>query len=350
MARALELAEKGRFTAQPNPVVGCVLVVGNEVVGEGFHQRSGESHAEINALATAGSRATGATAYVTLEPCNHHGRTAPCSDSLIAAGVSRVVYALEDPNPLVSGGGVARLEAAGIQVNYLDTQGSSAALNPGFIKRMQTGLPWVRVKLASSLDGGTALANGDSRWITGEDARTDVHRWRGRSGAIVTGIGTLLVDDPRLTVRLDQPTAMPLRVVVDTHAKMPVECQLLRQPGPVLQCIGPDGTGIDDERVAVEKLPVVDEGIDLLALLESLGNREINEVWVEAGSRLASSFLRADLVDELIVYVAPVLLGEGALPLLRMPPLADMTQRTELELVDLQRFGGDVRLTYRPKR
>jgi len=350
MTRALELAEKGRFTAQPNPVVGCVLAVGGAMVGEGFHVRSGENHAEINALAVAGSKAMGSTAYVTLEPCNHHGRTPPCSEALIAAGVSRVVYAMEDPNPQVSGSGIATLVAAGVQVDFFDTQGKAETLNPGFNKRMQTGQPWVRVKLASSLDGGTALANGDSRWITGEAAREDVHRWRARSGAIVTGIGTVLVDDPKLTVRLDEPTATPLRVVLDSHGKMPLGCQLLQQPGPIMQCTGPVATGLGISRVVVEQLPVTEAGLDLSALLKRLVKQEVNEVWVEAGCRLATSFLQAGLVDELIVYVAPVLLGEGAQPLLRMTGLTDMSQRTELELVDVCRFGGDVRLTYRPQQ
>jgi len=348
MERALVLAEQGRYTAHPNPVVGCVLAVADEIVGEGFHRRSGENHAEINALLAAGNGARGATAYVTLEPCNHQGRTPPCSEALIAAGVSRVVYAMEDPNPLVAGGGLARLKAAGIEAQYLDTQGRASALNPGFVSRMQTGLPWVRVKLASSLDGGTALNNGDSRWITGESARADVQRWRGRSGAIVTGIGTLLADDPRLTVRLEQPTEPPLRVVLDSADRMPMDCELLRQPGPVLQCVGPAETGGNDPRLMVEKLPLTEQGLDLKALLKMLAARDVNEVWVEAGSRLASSFLRAGLVDELIVYVAPVLLGEGAMPLLRMPAIENMEGRHELKLVDLQRFDGDVRLTYRP--
>lgn len=348
MGRAIELAERGRFTAQPNPVVGCVIAFDGEIVGEGFHQRSGENHAEVNALEAAAGRARGSTAYVTLEPCNHQGRTPACSEALIAAGISRVVYAMEDPNPRVSGSGVARLKSAGIQVDYFDTLGIAQALNPGFTKRMQTGRPWVRVKLAVSIDGGTALANGDSRWITGPLAREDVHAWRGRSGAIVTGIGTLLADDPKLTVRLNQPITIPLRVVLDAHGKMPADCQLLKEPGPIVQYTGSAAVGLQDSRVEVRQLPSTATGLDLGALLDNLAGREVNEVWVEAGSRLASSFLRSELVDELIVYVAPVLLGEGALPLLQMPALAQMDRRTELELTDVSRFDGDVRLTYRP--
>jgi len=348
MARALELAEKGRLTAHPNPVVGCVLVNGGQIIGEGFHRRCGENHAEINALAAAGGNAQGATAYVTLEPCSHQGRTPPCCDALIGAGITRVVVAMEDPNPKVAGSGLQALTAADIEVELLDTQGAAEALNPGFIKRMQGRGPWVRVKLASSLDGGTALANGDSRWITSASSREDVHRWRGRSGAIVTGIGTLLADDPQLTVRLDEPARVPLRVVMDSAAKMSPQCELLQQPGPVLHCTQSGTPGCQHSQVETTELPVTATGLDLSVLLKQLADREVNEVWVEAGSRLATSFLRAGLVDELIVYLAPVLLGEGALPLLQMPALAQMAARTELELVDVCRFEGDVRLTYRP--
>lgn len=349
MARALELAGKGRLTAPPNPIVGCVLVVNGVIVGEGYHHRSGENHAEVNALAAAGDQSRGATAYVTLEPCNHQGRTPPCTRALIEAGVSRVVYGMEDPNPQVSGSGVKALMAAGILTDRLDTGGAAEALNPGFIKRMQSGRPWVRVKLASSLDGNIALANGDSQWITGNEAREDVHRWRARSGAIVTGIGTLLADDPMLTVRLPTPTATPLRVVVDSQGRLPTTSKLLQQPGAVLQCTAEGVPGVDHPQVVVDPLPGGNDGLDLTVLMERLASREVNEVWVEAGSRLATSFLLTGLVDELIVYMAPVLLGEGAEPLLRMPALSRMDQRCELELTDIRRFGGDVRLTYRPQ-
>ena len=351
MQQAIELAQQGRFTAHPNPLVGCVIVRDSKVIAEGFHLRTSAGHAEANALAElakSGEDARGATVYVTLEPCSHHGRTPPCCDALIGAEIGRLVYACEDVNPLVAGSGLAKIRAAGIRVDHLGTGGIAEKLNPGFTKRMRLGRPLVRVKLAMSLDGGTALANGESRWITGEAAREDVQRWRARSGAIVTGIGTILADDPKLTVRLDQPTATPLRVVMDAHSRLQKGVELLKQPGPVLQCVGSGVAGLDDPRVEVEQLSAGESGLDLNQLLEHLVRREVNEVWVEAGSRLATSFIRAELVDELIVYVAPVLLGVGAQPLLRMPELTDMARRKQLKLLDTSQFGDDLRLTYQP--
>lgn len=355
MQQAIELALRGRYTAHPNPLVGCVIVKDGQVVAEGFHVRTAAGHAEANALAdleNSGNSASGATVYVTLEPCSHHGRTPPCCDALIAAGIGRLVYGCEDVNPLVAGSGLTKIRAAGIRVDHLGTGGAAEDLNPGFTKRMRLGRPLVRVKLAMSLDGGTGLANGQSRWITGAAAREDVQRWRARSGAIVTGIGTVLADDPKMTVRLDQPTVTPLRVVMDSRGRLPKGVELLAQPGPVLQCVAPGVAGLQHPQVEIEQLSDRGaggaSGLDLNQLLEQLVRREVNEVWVEAGSQLATSFIRAELVDELIVYVAPVLLGEGAQPLLRMPELADMARRKQLKLLDTSLFDDDVRLTYQP--
>lgn len=350
MDRAFELAEQGRMTARPNPLVGCVLARHGEIVAEGFHRRAGEAHAEVDALANlaqAGLPADGLTVYVTLEPCSHHGRTPPCCDTLIKAGIGRVVYAAEDPNPRVRGTGLARLRDAGIVVDYLDCGDKPERLNPGFIKRMCQGLPLVRVKLAMSIDGHTALASGESRWITGPEARQDVHYWRGRSDAVVTGIGTLLADDPLLTTRVDQPVAQQLRVVVDSAGRMPAGSKLLQQPGSVLHCVAEGSSGPEHPQLERLQLPLSGLGLDLNVLVTQLAARQCNEVWVEAGSRLATAFILAGLVDELIIYVAPLLLGEGGLPLLRLPQLAVMEQRTQLQLIDLRRLADDVRLTYR---
>ena len=351
MQQAIELAQGGRYTAHPNPLVGCVIVRDGKVIAEGFHLRTSTGHAEANALAQlaeSGNDAAGATVYVTLEPCSHQGRTPPCCDALITAKIGRLVYASEDVNPLVAGAGLTKIRAAGIRAEHLGTDGVAEALNPGFTKRMRLGRPLVRVKLAMSLDGGTGLSNGQSRWITGAAARDDVQHWRARSGAIVTGIGTLLADDPKMTVRLEQPTATPLRVVMDASGRMSADAQLLKQPGPVLQCVGPGVAGLKNPQVEVRELIATQSGLDLNQLLEDLVRREVNEVWVEAGSRLATSFIRAELVDELIVYVAPLLLGDGAQPLLRMPELTEMARRKQLKLLDVSLFEDDVRLIYQP--
>jgi len=351
MARAIHLAERGLYTTDPNPRVGCVLVNGGEVVGEGWHERAGEPHAEVMALRVAGERARGSTAYVSLEPCSHHGRTPPCADALITAGVTRVVAAMEDPNPLVAGQGLARLKAAGIAVENGILSAQAAALNPGFIKRMKSGRPWVRVKSAASLDGRTAMASGESRWITGEDARADVHRWRARSSAIVTGVATVLADDPSLNARLDDEVLQPLRVVLDPRLKMSPTARLLSLPGQTLICTldaDTDAAAVLREAGA-EVVAAPGEGgrIALPALLDLLGQRHINEVMVEAGPTLAGAFMQAGLADELILYLAPHLLGDDARGLFTLPGLEQMRDRVELEIADVRAVGRDWRIRAR---
>jgi len=362
MARAIELARRGLYTTHPNPRVGCVLVRDGAVVGEGWHRRAGEAHAERIALADAGGNARGATAYVTLEPCSHHGRTPPCADGLIEAGVSRVVAAMIDPNPLVAGQGMARLAAAGIDAVSGVLETDAAALNPGFIKRMATGRPYVRCKLAMSLDGRTAMANGDSQWITGEDARRDVQRLRARSDAIVTGIGTVLADDPSLNVRLspDQLPGVesadyllqPLRVVLDSRLRMPPSARMLSLPGQTLVLtVAEDldhGVALAEAGAEVITLPGQRDALDLGAVLDELGSRQINEVLIEAGPTLAGAALAAGLVDELIVYMAPHLMGDGGRGLCHLPGLEHMADRIDLTISDIRAVGRDWRITVQP--
>ncbi|NOX92429.1 MAG: bifunctional diaminohydroxyphosphoribosylaminopyrimidine deaminase/5-amino-6-(5-phosphoribosylamino)uracil reductase RibD [Gammaproteobacteria bacterium] len=358
MSRALQLAERGLFTTDPNPRVGCVLVKNNEIVGEGWHQRAGEAHAEINALQAAGrlakNGAKGATAYITLEPCCHHGRTPPCSDALIAAGVSRVVVAMQDPNPQVAGQGLAQLQKAGIETHSGVLQTQAEALNPGFIKRMRTGRSWVRGKMAMSLDGRTAMASGESQWITGEDARRDVHRLRARSAAIVTGIGTVLADDPSLTVRLDDDVEQPLRVVLDSRLQMPLTAKMLSLPGRTLVLtVNTDEqktAALRDAGAEVEVVVSSNGRPDLSAVLDCLARHEINEVLVEAGPTLCGAFLQAGLFDELVIYMAPLFMGSGARGLLNLPDVEKMSQATKLEIVDMRAVGNDWRLQIKVAR
>ncbi|MCB1735458.1 MAG: bifunctional diaminohydroxyphosphoribosylaminopyrimidine deaminase/5-amino-6-(5-phosphoribosylamino)uracil reductase RibD [Gammaproteobacteria bacterium] len=354
MARALRLAEQGLFTTHPNPRVGCVIVRDGEIVGEGWHQRAGEPHAEVHALRAAGENARGATVYVTLEPCSHYGRTPPCANALVEAGVGRVVAAMVDPNPLVSGKGLEILRAAGIDTESGLLEAQARALNPGFIKRMETGFPWVRVKSAMSLDGRTAMANGESKWITGEAARADVHRLRARSEAIVTGIGTVLADDPSMNVRLDnaREVVQPLRVVLDPDLMMPADAQMLSLPGDtlVLTSVGA-GDDIEDLVAAGAEIRWLGgdaEHVDLAAVLKTLAELGVNEVMVEAGATLSGAFLTAGLVDELIVYLAPHLMGDGARGLFHLPGIARMAQRIDLEISDIRSVGRDLRITARP--
>ena len=365
MARALVLAERGLETTQPNPRVGCVLAQAGQIVGEGWHERAGEAHAEVRALNDAGERARGATAYVTLEPCSHHGRTPPCVNAIIAAGITRVVFAIEDPDPRVRGQGAQALTDAGIAVDCGLMQAEARALNPGFIKRMKLGTPWVRVKLAMSLDGRTALASGASRWITGEAARSDVQRWRARSSAVLTGVGTVLADDPQLDVRLPGRTAtrQPLRVVLDSSLRTPALARLLGTAGEVLVLtLAPAGAAAADssERdrrrraleargARVECVPAAAGRPALRAVLERLAVLEANEVLVEAGARLAGALLSQALVDELLLYVAPKILGPQARPLVELEPLTDLQQAFGFELLDVQRVGEDLRLRLRPQ-
>ncbi len=361
MAQALRLATLGLYTTEPNPRVGCVLVRDGQVVGEGWHRRVGGPHAERIALAAAGEAARGATAYVTLEPCCHQGRTSPCTDALLAAGVTRVVAATVDPNPLVGGKGLALLEAAGVAVESGLMETQARALNPGFIKRMAKGLPYVRCKLAASLDGRTAMASGESQWITGEAARRDVQFLRARSSAILTGVGTVLADDPSMNVRL-QPTDLrglepteavrqPLRVVVDSRLRTPPGARLLGLPGMTLiACTDQPAPAIavlESAGALVEVLPEGRGRVDLESLLRHLAEQEVNEVLIEAGPTLAGAAVAAGLVDELVLYLAPHLMGDAARGLFHLPGLERMAERIPLTLTDVRAVGQDWRLTAR---
>ncbi|MGV0952170.1 MAG: bifunctional diaminohydroxyphosphoribosylaminopyrimidine deaminase/5-amino-6-(5-phosphoribosylamino)uracil reductase RibD, partial [Azonexus sp.] len=347
MARALQLAERGLWTTSPNPRVGCVLTQDGEIVGEGWHERAGEPHAEVNALRVAGDRARNSTAYVTLEPCSHHGRTPPCAEALIAAGVSRVVAAMTDPNPLVAGKGLAMLQAAGIVTASGLLENEARELNIGFVSRMTRGRPWLRLKTAASLDGKTALNNGISQWITGPDARRDGQRWRARACAILTGIGTVRDDDPQLNVRDVETLRQPLRVVVDSRLETPLTARIL-QGGSVLIA----GAVDDAEKAArlrstgaeVLILPNAAGKVELRDLLEELARRGINEVHAEAGFKLNGSLLREGLVDELLLYLAPCLIGHEASGLFNLPELTDLDGKRRLQIRDLRQIGEDIRL------
>jgi diaminohydroxyphosphoribosylaminopyrimidine deaminase/5-amino-6-(5-phosphoribosylamino)uracil reductase len=352
MAQALRLAERGLYSTDPNPRVGCVLVRAGNPVGTGWHVRAGEGHAEINALQEAGTRAAGATAYVTLEPCCHQGRTPPCTEALVQAGVTRVVAAMEDPNPRVAGQGLRRLRAAGIDATAGLLAAEAERLNPGFVMRMRHGRPWVRCKLAMSLDGRTAMANGESRWITGDEARRDVHRLRARSSAILTGIGTVQADDPMLTVRLEGEAGevrQPLRVILDTRLRIRPDARLLDLPGKTLIISGVKDLDKEDQLalagVSVATLPLTAGRLDLEAVLQHLGSIEINEVHVEAGADLSGALLQAGLIDELVVYMAPHLMGDAARGLFSLPELERMEQRIELGITDMRAVGRDWRIT-----
>jgi diaminohydroxyphosphoribosylaminopyrimidine deaminase/5-amino-6-(5-phosphoribosylamino)uracil reductase len=359
MQRALALAARGLESTDPNPRVGCVIAQRTRIVAEGWHERAGEAHAEVAALRAAAGQAAGAAVYVTLEPCSHHGRTPPCVEALIAARVARVVYALDDPNPLVSGRGAAALRAAGIAVESGLMALEAAELNAGFIKRMQHGRPLVRVKLAMSLDGRTALASGESQWITGEAARRDVQRWRARSSAVLTGIGTVLADDPRLDVRLPQdPGAgerrQPLRIVLDTQLRTPSGARLFEGGGEVLilSALGAEenvrAAALTARGARIESLPLLAGRLGLEALLDRLSELELNEVLVEAGATLAGELLRGGLADELLLYIAPKLLGPAGRPLVALPELADIGAAPAFTLVDTLQLGEDLRLRLRP--
>ncbi|MCX7513694.1 bifunctional diaminohydroxyphosphoribosylaminopyrimidine deaminase/5-amino-6-(5-phosphoribosylamino)uracil reductase RibD [Frateuria sp. STR12] len=368
MPHALRLAERGLYTTQPNPRVGCVIAHGERVVGAGFHARAGQPHAEVFALREAGEAARGATAYVTLEPCAHFGRTPPCADALVAAGVARVVIAAEDPFPQVAGNGIAKLRAAGIVVETGLLREPARELNIGFFSRIESGRPWVRVKLAMSLDGRTALANGESKWITGEAARADVQRWRARSSAILTGSGTVLADNPRLTVRpLEDgdssllpgpageegeafPPAKPLRAILDRQLRTPATSHVLDSDAPTLLMHAANAS-VPAHLRAVDRvaLPEPSGHLDLHAALAELARRQINELHVEAGPTLCGALLSAGLADELLLYIAPVLLGDMARPLLALPPLACMADRWRLRTLDRRMVGEDIRLRLRPE-
>ncbi|MBG32840.1 MULTISPECIES: bifunctional diaminohydroxyphosphoribosylaminopyrimidine deaminase/5-amino-6-(5-phosphoribosylamino)uracil reductase RibD [Alcanivorax] len=366
MARALQLAEQGLYTTDPNPRVGCVLVRDGEIVGEGFHARAGEPHAERHAMAEAGDRAHGATAYVTLEPCSHTGRTGPCADALVAAGVARVVVAMEDPNPQVAGNGMQTLAAAGIETASGLLEADARALNPGFISRMTRQRPYLRIKIAASVDGRTAMASGESQWITGPAAREDVQRLRARSSAVITGVGTVLADRPSYTVRPQQwaltdyqqhsggsdRVRQPLRVILDRTLQTPPGVPVVSAPGHCLLVAGEQHPGrqnaLESAGAEVMLLPASGSGIDLQQLLIELNRRECNEVLVECGATLAGAFVREGLFDELIVYMAPALLGSSARPLLGLPQLASMSEKVSLQWQDVRQVGNDLRLTLVP--
>lgn len=364
MAHALQLAANGLFTTGVNPRVGCVLVKDGQLIGEGWHEKAGEAHAEVMALRDAkrrGRDTQGATAYVTLEPCSHHGKTPPCAEALIQAGVSRVVAAMEDPNPMVAGKGFALLQAAGIAVAAPLMVTEAESLNVGFVKRMYTGLPWVRLKMAGSLDGRSALANGQSQWITGPDARADGHRYRARAQAILTGVGTLLEDDPLMTVRgvdtplaqsvaIPVPLAPPLRVVLDSHLRMPTSARIL-QGGCLVATASMDSEKAAALRAAGAEVVVVPDNsgrVDLKALLRNLAERGINEVHLEAGPRLSGVFLKAGLVDEIVVYMAPCLLGSDARGWFDDLKLTSLDQKVALQFRDVRMVGADLRIVARP--
>ena len=354
MGRALELARRGLWTTDPNPRVGCVIARGDEVLGEGWHRRAGGPHAEVEALRQAAGRGRGATAYVTLEPCSHHGRTPPCVDALIGSGLARVVFAVGDPNPRVDGSGAARLEAAGIVVHSGLCEAEARALNAGFFSRMTRGRPFVRLKVGASVDGATSLANGASRWITSPEARADVQRLRARSSAVATGAGTVLADDPRLDVRLDGATRQPLRVLFDGRMRIPAEARVFAPPGEALLLTraGADAARIEAllaRGVRVAEVPAgTDRGVDLQAALARLSAEEINELLVEGGPAISGSFVAAGLVDELVLYVAPSLLGDRARRMVELPLLEDLGARWRFDFRDVRRVGPDLRLTLAP--
>ncbi|NOU52577.1 bifunctional diaminohydroxyphosphoribosylaminopyrimidine deaminase/5-amino-6-(5-phosphoribosylamino)uracil reductase RibD [Pseudoalteromonas sp. JBTF-M23] len=355
MALAIELAAKGRFTTTPNPNVGCVIVKNAQVVGQGYHQRAGEGHAEVNALKEAGQNAKGATAYVTLEPCSHYGRTPPCAEGLIKAGISRVVAAMVDPNPQVAGKGLAMLEDAGIETASGLLQEQARALNKGFLKRMEQGLPYVTCKLAASLDGKTALKNGQSKWITGPNARKDVQRFRAQSCAILSGADTVIMDDAKLNVRIKEPEIdlpkgqtlrQPLRVIIDSQNRLTPDLALFQIAAPILIL----RTHLDNQRqwphfVEQIELPAQQQKISCRAALEHLAERGINHVWLESGATLAGVFARQQLIDEYVVYLAPKLIGCHGKSLVNLPEITVMDEITQLEFLDVRQIGEDIRIT-----
>jgi len=351
MARAINLAKKGRYTTDPNPRVGCVLVKDDVVIGEGWHVKAGQGHAEVEALKNTPD-ARGATAYVTLEPCSHQGRTPPCSDALIKAGVSRVVAAMQDPNPLVSGRGLEKLKAAGIEVGCGILQEDAQALNRGFIKRMTDSRPYVRSKLAMSLDGRTAMASGESKWITSDKSRADVQRLRAESSAILTGISTVLADDPALNARIDGDVLQPVRVVLDTKLTMPISAQMAKLPGRslILTCAEDQQKqqALQQAGFEVHQLPGKNGRLDLHAVMEFLAGQQINELLVEAGAVLNGALLEEGLVDEVIIYMAPCILGDQGRGLFTLPGLQQMADKKQLKLRDVRQVGPDLKLTFIP--
>lgn len=350
MSQALQLARKGLYSTQPNPRVGCVIVLNNEVIGKGYHQRAGEAHAEIHALNQAGLKAKGATAYVSLEPCSHYGKTPPCAEALISSGIKRVVCAMLDPNPLVAGKGLEMLQQAGIETESGLMQSAAEEINPGFIKRMKTGLPFVRIKLAMSLDGRTAMASGESKWITGSHARADVQKLRARSSVVLTGSGTVITDDPAMNVRvsaevlqIDGEVEQPLRAIIDSQLRVSLNSKIFKQSGETL---------VFSTKQAEHVITLAEKNnkLDLQLLLKYLAKeKQANEVHVEAGNELCGALLDQQLVDEIVVYMAPHIMGDSAKGLFHLPALNIMSERLELEIKDIRAIGKDWRITAKPK-
>jgi diaminohydroxyphosphoribosylaminopyrimidine deaminase/5-amino-6-(5-phosphoribosylamino)uracil reductase len=353
MDQALQLARRGLYSAHPNPRVGCVIVSDDRVAGQGWHEKTGQAHAEVMALAEAGELAGGATAYVTLEPCSHHGRTAPCADALIDAGIARVVTAMVDPYEEVSGRGLERLQEAGIEVETGIMEDAARWLNRGFICRCERGRPWVRVKMAVSLDGRTALANGDSQWITAPAAREDVQHWRARASGILTGRGTVTADNPSLTVRLPGVDASPLRIIVDSHWQTPVNAHIFSTPGEILVA-GLESAVVPEDLAAsgatLLALPAGNNGVDLTALMNELGKRQLNELHSECGPGLAGALIEQGLVDEMLIYVAPKLMGSDAQGMFAIAGIAQMSAVKKLDFRDIRQVGDDLRIIAEPCR
>ena len=350
MSRALALAERGRNTATPNPNVGCVIVKGGRAVGEGWHERAGEAHAEVRALESMRESPEGSTAYVTLEPCSHHGRTPPCAEALVAAKLVRVVCALEDPNPQVRGRGIAKLREAGIRADVGLMAREAEEAHRGFLTRMRTGRPWMRIKAAASLDGRIALANGTSRWITSEAARRDVHALRARSCAMLTGIGTVRHDDPELTVRLVPCSRQPRRVLIDHRLEVPLSAKILQGEPPIIVTVSDDPgrrAALEARGAEVVRVPGDGRKADLAALAQFLGSRGFNEVTVETGGKLMGSLVRSGVIDELVLYLAPMLLGDDAQGLFAMGELVRLEEAPRLRITDVRNVGEDIRITAR---
>lgn len=348
MAEAIRLAEKGLYTTSPNPRVGCVIVKNHQIIGRGWHEKAGQPHAEINALKQAASEVKGSTVYVTLEPCCHYGRTPPCTDALINAGIAKLIIAAQDPNPRVAGKGIKQLKAAGIEVQYGLLEAQANQLNSGFASRMTRQRPRITVKIASSLDGKIALANGDSQWITGEAARTDVHRLRARSCAILTGINTVKHDDPELSVRHVQTTRQPLRVILDNRLEIATNAKVLQKPGSLIFTTLQDNQKIDslsEKGAQVIVLPSPTGKLNLVEVMSTLAELEINELFVEAGSTLSGALIENRLVDEIIIYFAPIVLGNHAQSMLNLPELASLSQKWQLEIKEIDKVGSDIKIT-----
>ena len=350
MVRALALTERGRDTATPNPSVGCVIVKDGRVIAEGWHERAGEPHAEVRALAAAKEPVEGATVYLSLEPCSHHGRTPPCADALIAAKVGRVVAALEDPNPKVKGRGAARLREAGIRVDIGLLAAEALEAHRGFVWRMTRARPWMRIKAAASLDGRIALANGESQWLTGEAARRDVHALRARSCAMLTGIGTVLADDPELTVRHVPRTRQPRRVVIDSRLDMPLAAKILQGEPPIILTVSEDAArrkALEARGAEVVVVPREGEKTDLAAIARLLAERGFNEVTVETGGKLMGSLLQARIVDELVIYYAPLILGDKARALFVLPEWTSLGEALRPTITEVRTIGDDIRVSAR---